>query len=193
MAGAEEQPGGRQPTRPGEPERVVPLDPAAAQAAIDAMAGHAIVAGFGIPGRAAANLLAAKGVPFCVVELNPATVSRCSRAGLPIIQGNVCEQAVMHRAGIERASFLALAMPNENAVLEALVLARRLNPTIKILARCRHVSTAMEAAKRGADDVVSEEEVIGKAFSRTAEPMLPTGRASGFIDPQASQEHSPRR
>jgi voltage-gated potassium channel Kch len=178
MAGTEEQPGGRQPTRSGEPERVVPLDPAAAQAAIDAMSGHAIVAGFGIPGRAAANLLVAKHLPFCVVELNPATVQRCAKAGLPIIEGNVCDESVLRRAGIGRASFLALAMPNENAVLEALVLARRLNPGIRILARCRHVSTAMEAMKRGANEVVSEEQVIGEAFSRTAEPMLPGAHAT---------------
>jgi len=176
MAGAEDQPGGRAPATPGE--RAAPLDPAAAQALIDAMSGHAIVAGFGIPGRAAANLLVAKGVPFCVVELNPETVKRCSKAGLPIIEGNVVEESALRRAGIERARFLALAMPNEQAVLEALVLARRLNPTIKILARCRHVSTAMEAHKRGADEVVSEEEVIGQAFSRTAEPMLPTPSAA---------------
>jgi voltage-gated potassium channel Kch len=175
MAGAEEQPGGHQPPAAGERDRVVPLDPAAAQAAIDAMTGHAIVAGFGIPGRAAANLLLAKKVPFCVVELNPETVRRCSKAGLPIIQGNVVEEPTLRRAGIERAGFLALAMPNEEAVLEALVLARRLNPSIRILARCRHVSTALEAMKRGADGVVSEEEVIGQAFSRTAEPMLPGG------------------
>ena len=179
MAGAEAQRGERGPAPAGEQERAhdreraVPLDPAAAQAAIDAMTGHAIVAGFGIPGRAAANLLTAKKVPFCVVELNPETVRRCSRAGLPIIEGNVVEEPVLRKAGIERASFLALAMPNEQAVLEALVLARRLNPTIRILARCRHVSTAMEAHKRGADEVVSEEEVIGQAFSRTAEPLLP--------------------
>src|SRR5687768_16946154 len=114
----------------GERERAAPLDPAAAQAAIDAMTGHAIVAGFGIPGRAAANLLTAKRIPFCVVELNPETVKRCSRAGLPIIEGNVLEESVLRRAGIERASFLALAMPNEQAVLEALVLARRLNPAV---------------------------------------------------------------
>jgi voltage-gated potassium channel Kch len=158
---------------PTEAERPVSLDAAAAQAAIDRMRGHAIVAGFGIPGRAAANLLVAKKVPFCVVELNPQTVERCSRAGLPIIEGNVCDEHILRRAGIDRASFLALAMPSEQAVLEALVLARRLNPKLRILARCRHVSTALEAVKRGADDVVSEEEVIGQAFSRVAEPMLP--------------------
>ena len=173
MACAEDQPGGHAPAPAGERERAVPLDPAAAQAAIDAMTGHAIVAGFGIPGRAAANLLVAKKIPFCVVELNPETVKRCSRAGLPIIEGNVVEEAALRRAGIERATFLALAMPNEQAVLEALVLARRLNPAVKILARCRHVSTAMEAHKHGADQVVSEEEVIGQAFSRTAEALLP--------------------
>ena len=70
---------------------------------------------------------------------------------------------------------LALAMPNEQAVLKGIPLARRLNPNIRILARCRHVSTAMEATKLGADDVLSEEQVVAQEYRRKMAAMLPEG------------------
>jgi voltage-gated potassium channel len=146
--------------------------------ALARLSGHGIVAGFGIPGRAAANLFVARHFPFCVIEINPATVDRCATAGLPIFQGDATDEADLRRAGIERAAVLALAMPNEQAVLTAIPLARRLNPGIRILARCRHVSTALEALRIGADEVVSEEQVIAEAFARTTASMVPEGMAA---------------
>jgi voltage-gated potassium channel len=122
-----------------------------------------------------ANLFVARRFPFCVVERNPATVDRCTAGGLAIFQGDATDEADLRRAGIERAAVLALAMPNEHAVLAAIPLARRLNPGIKILARCRHVSTSIEAARLGADEVLSEEQVVAEAFARAAGPLVPEG------------------
>src|SRR5688572_9711318 len=108
-----------------------------------------IVAGFGIPGREVVNLLEAREVPFVVVELNDQTVKRCATAGLNIIQGDIADEDVLRSAGIDRATLLALAIPDDQAVLRAIDLARRLNPAVRILARCRRVSTALEATRRG--------------------------------------------
>ena len=149
--------------------------------ALAGLTGHGIVAGFGIPGRAVANLFVARRFPFCVIELNPATVGRCATAGLPIFRGDATDEADLRRAGIERAAVLALAMPNEQAVLTAIPLARRLNPGIKILARCRHVSTTIEAARLGADVVLSEVQVVGEAFARAAGPLVPAGAGSDGV------------
>ena len=155
-----------------------PLD---ADQALAGLSGHGIIAGFGIPGRAVANLFEARRFPFCVIERNPATVDRCTTAGLPIFQGDATDEADLRRAGIERAVVVALAMPNESAVLTAIPLARRLNPGLKILARCRHVSTTMEAARLGADEVLSEEQVVGEAFARAAGPLVPAGAGSDGV------------
>ena len=143
--------------------------------ALAGLNGHAIVAGFGIPGREVANLFASLRFPYCVVEMNPATVHRCADGGLLILQGDATEEPTLLKAGIEPAAVLALAMPNEQAVLKGIPLARRLNPNIRILARCRHVSTAMEATKLGADDVLSEEQVVAHEYRRKMAAMLPEG------------------
>ena len=53
------------------------------------LSGHVIIAGFGIVGRCVAERLSAAGVPYCVVELNPATVTRLNHVGqIRIIEGS---------------------------------------------------------------------------------------------------------
>jgi voltage-gated potassium channel Kch len=135
----------------------------------DAMNGHAIIAGFGVPGRAVADFLAARGVEFCVVELNPKTVERCSHNGVHIIAGDVCDEDTLRQAGVGRAKLLVLAVPNDAAVLEAVHVARRLSATVPILARCRFISSGMEAHRRGANHVVIEEQVVGSEMTRLLE------------------------
>lgn len=130
------------------------------------LSGHAIIAGFGVPGRAVADFLAAQGVEFCVIELNPKTVERCSHIGVHIIAGDVCDEDTLRRAGVERSILLVLAVPNDSAVLEAVRVARRLSPTVRILARCRFISSGMEAHRRGATHVVVEEQVVGSEMTR---------------------------
>jgi CPA2 family monovalent cation:H+ antiporter-2 len=134
---------------------------------------HAIIAGFGVPGRAVADRLAARQVPFCVVELNRKTVERCAHVGVHIIEGDVCDEQTLRRAGVETASLLVLAVPSDPAVLEAVRLARNLNPTLRILARCRYISTGMEAHRRGADQVVVEEQAVAREFQNLLESALP--------------------
>lgn len=135
-------------------------------------AAFVIVAGFGIPGREVVNLLIARHTPFVVVELNRATVSRCHVGGLNIVQGDIANEDVLRQAGIDRATLVALAIPDDAAVLRAIDLIRRLNPAVQILARCRRVSTALEASRRGAHEVVSEEQLIGAEFARLTVPLI---------------------
>src|SRR4051794_37789003 len=128
--------------------------------------GHAIIVGFGLSGRATANALISRKIPLYVIERNAETVQRCSIAGLRIVEGDATDEQVLRRAGIETAVFFAATMPNEHAVLEMVGLARRLNPNLKILARCEYVSTGMKLSRRGADEVVVAEQVIAAEFGR---------------------------
>ena len=146
-------------------------------------AGHAIIAGFGLAGRAAANALIAKGIPISVIERNLETVRRCSIAGLRIFHGDATDEGLLRRAGIESAAFFAATMPNDPAVLEAVALARRLNPSVKIFARCEYVSTGMKAERKGADEVVIAEKVVATEFGRLVEreavPQDPAAAPAG--------------
>lgn len=133
--------------------------------------GHAIIVGFGLAGRATANALIARKIPIYVIERNVETVRRCFIAGLNIVEGDATDEQVLRRAGIESAAFFAATMPNEHAILEMVCAARRLNPNVRIIARCEYVSTGMKLARRGADEVVVAEQVIAAEFGRLVDAV----------------------
>jgi voltage-gated potassium channel Kch len=141
----------------------------AEQALADSLNGHAIIAGFGVPGRAVADFLGARQVSLCVIELNPQTVERCALRGVHIIAGDVCDEQTLRRAGVERATLLVIAVPSDPAVLEAVRVARRLSSQVRIIARCRFISSGMEAHRRGANEVVIEEQVVAAEMTRLLE------------------------
>lgn len=151
--------------------------------------GHAIIVGFGLSGRATANALIAHGVPLYVIERNADTVHRCAIAGLRIVEGDATDEQVLLRAGIESAVLFAVTMPNDSAMLETVALARRLNPMVRILARCEYVSTGMKATRRGADEVVVAEQVIAAEFGR----LVHEGFEHKQLDTQAAADTPPSR
>jgi hypothetical protein len=57
-------------------------------------------------------------------------------------------------------------LPDDIAVLDTIATARRIKPSIRIIARATFVSQGMEAARRGADDVVVAEQVVAEEFAR---------------------------
>lgn len=127
---------------------------------------YAIVAGYGLPGRATVEWLQRRNIEYCVVDQNPLTVNRCAKHDLPIIQGEIENEQTLRRAGIERATLLALAVPDESAVREAIAIARRLNPTVYIIARMNFTSGGMQAVRMGANEAVVAEQAVALEFAR---------------------------
>lgn len=144
-------------------------------AGADALADHAVIAGFGVPGRAVADLLHRRGVAFCVIEQNDQTVARCRKLGLCMVEGDAGNAETLRRAGLERAVLFACAVPNDAAMFAAVAEARRMNPKLRIVARCRYVSSGIEASRLGADDIVVEEHAVAQAFEAvlSAAPTQP--------------------
>jgi CPA2 family monovalent cation:H+ antiporter-2 len=154
------------------PDRPEPAEPAPQAPDVSALSGHAVIAGFGVPGRAVADLVHAQGMSFCVIEKNLDTIERCRRSGLCMVEGDAGDADTLRRAGLDRATLFACTVPNDAAMFAAIVEARRLNPTVRIIARCRYVSSGIEAKAKGADDVVIEEHAVAQAFESllTADP-----------------------
>ena len=122
-----------------------------------------VIAGFGVPGRVVADALAQRGVHFCVIELNAATVVRCGKSHVPIIEGDCADPEVLIRAGIKEAHTFVIVIPNDKAAIAATTHARKLNPTMRILTRCHYTSAGIEAKARGADEVIVAEQVATHA------------------------------
>ena len=60
---------------------------------------HVIVVGFGLSGRAAANVMEEQNISVSVIEMNTEVVSRCAKAGLHIIEGDAREEDTLRHAG----------------------------------------------------------------------------------------------
>jgi len=123
-----------------------------------------IIAGFGLAGRWIADIFDRHGIEYVIVETNHATVEAQRRIGRVVIEGDISEESTLRAADIANASILALTVPDEQAVLAAPELARRLNPNIYIVARTLYSSSGMQAAQLGADEVVKAEQVVARQF-----------------------------
>ena len=125
-----------------------------------------IIAGYGIPGRHVADHLAKAEIPFVVIERNPTIVLRCQTAGTRIIEGDSRDAQTLRDAGIDESTDIAITLPDDVAVLDTIATARRLKPSIRIIARATYVSGGMEATKRGADEIVVAEQIVAQEFAR---------------------------
>jgi len=143
--------------------------PAAAAAAVER---HVIVVGFGLAGRAAVNSIIEQGISYTVIESNPEVVERCIPGGLHIIRGDARDADVLRQAGIDRATDVAVTVPNDVMTLAVVEQARRLSATARIIARCTFVSGGMEATRVGADETVIAEQVVATEFGRVITAAL---------------------
>ena len=131
-----------------------------------------VVVGFGVPGRAIAELLHAQGIHYCVIERNVDTVARCEKGGEHIMTGDATDPAVLRKAGVERATMVAVAVPDEKSALAITKEVHRLNLNAKILTRCHYISAGFQAKAAGAVEVIVAEEVVAMAFTHLVGQML---------------------
>ncbi len=135
-----------------------------------------IIAGFGPVGRALADELSRRHVPFTIIEANPQTVRAQQALGRHAVHGDATDPAVLRQAGIDRASALAITIPDPDAALRACRAARSLAPGIHITARVTHMSQAMLAHEAGADSVTVEELATAQALAESFTDLLPRPR-----------------
>jgi Kef-type K+ transport system membrane component KefB len=126
---------------------------------------RAVVAGFGPVGRAVADALEKRDVSVTVVELNPRTVERQQGLGRFIVYGDAGNLEVLERAGLDKADFVVLTMPDEDAVLRACRLVRSVRPNVFISARVNALSKGIQAMQQGADHTVVEELATAEAMA----------------------------
>lgn len=130
------------------------------------MTHHVIIAGFGVGGRFIAEYLQRRGIDFVVVETNSGTCEAQRALGVSVVEGDISDEKVLRSAGIETASVLALAVPDEAAAVRATEVANSMRPEIHIIAATRYTSTGLQALQKGADEVIVAEQAVAREFYR---------------------------
>ncbi len=122
----------------------------------DALDGHVVIAGFGRVGRTVAELLAARGVPYVALDLDPARVAECRASGLPVFYGDASRPEVMTAIGAGRARVVAITLDKPGPAERAVEALRHGHPKIAIVARGRDLADLKRLEGAGATAVVPE-------------------------------------
>lgn len=130
--------------------------------------GHVIVAGCGRSGKAAVRVLQRAEIPLVVVEISHSIFSSLVKEGFPGIWGDITGEEILRAAQVENARILLLTVPGQSTVRLSVEHARRLNPTISIIARALRSDDIPELHKLGVDVVIQPEFEGGVEMVRQA-------------------------
>lgn len=144
------------------------VEPAESIAAVQGMAHHAVICGYGRVARELAQALAARGIRYAVIEYNPEIARGLRDQGVPVIYGDAANPAVLEHAHLEGARLLAILMPDTTAAELATRHARSLNPRLDIVARSGGVGDLDRLRQAGATEVVQPEFEAGQEVIRLA-------------------------
>ncbi len=155
---------------------------------------HLIIIGYGVSGQHLAQVARESGIPYCILEMNPETISRY-RDTEPISHGDASQPVVLEHLGIHQAKVLAIVISDPAAVRATIVEARNLNPSIYIVARTRFSGEIGALQNLGANDVIAEEfESSLEVFSHVlTHYLIPQQRINCFIERIRNEQYKKLR
>lgn len=115
---------------------------------------RAVIAGYGDVGSAAYHELAGRGVECSVMDPRP--------HGVPGVVGRAEDEAVLKRSGVEDASLLVAAVNDDAVNIFVTLMARNMNPDLRIVARANHAGAVDRLYRAGADFVALQPTIGGQ-------------------------------
>jgi len=164
-------------------ERPAPAEAPAAEPAADAvalaepavptaLAGHAVLVGYGRVGSLVGAALQAQGRPFLVIEDADQPLARLHEEGVETIIGNAASPEILGLANLAGARQLVVAVPNAFEAGQIVAQGRAANPGLAIIARAHSDAEVEHLTGLGADTVIMGEREIarGMAEALAAQP-----------------------
>nr|NQU89692.1 potassium channel protein [Bacteroidota bacterium] len=127
---------------------------------------HVIVIGFGRNGQQVIEELFAHNHPFVVIDQSHDVLKGYQGKPVRFIQGDATEDAVLQKAGIERAIAVISTLPNDADNLFVALTARSLNTGLKIVSRASSESNERKLRVAGVNSVVMPEKVGGAHMAK---------------------------
>ena len=122
---------------------------------------HVIVCGYGRNGQQAVHKLLAYKQQFVVIEKDEEVVEKYYSELVSFVLGNANEDEILKKAGIEKASTLISALPNDADNLFVVLSARQLNKGLKIISRATEETTLKKLKLAGANNVIMPDRIGG--------------------------------
>ncbi len=125
---------------------------------------HAVVIGYGRVGSLVVEALRRLDQPFVVIEYADRRVEHLRREGVDAIIGNAATPELLEAGNIAHASRLFVAIPDAFEAGQIVGHARRMNPTIEIIARAHSDAEVTHLNAQGANTVIMGEREIAKTM-----------------------------
>ncbi|MFO7927272.1 MAG: potassium channel family protein [Halobacteriota archaeon] len=119
--------------------------------------GETIVAGYGGVGQTVAKVLSSAGIPHTTLDLR-------DKDGVDVV-GDVTDPDVLQAAGIETASSIVFALPDDTTTEFATLVVQDTDPSTEIIARANRTDAVKKAYRAGADYVLSLATVSGRSIA----------------------------
>ena len=129
---------------------------------IDSLSDHVIICGFGRNGMQAAERLISYEKPFVIIERNKEVIEKFEgEKDILFWEGDANEDDTLRDAGIERAQYLIVALPDDADNLFVVLSARQLNKKLFIISRASLVNSQKKLLLAGADKVIMPDRIGG--------------------------------
>jgi voltage-gated potassium channel len=129
---------------------------------LKSMENHIIVCGYGRNGKQAVQRLQNYNRAFIIIEKDQQVIDDALLDEKNFYRGNANEDEVLITAGIERASTLITALPEDADNLFIVLSARQLNRDLKIISRASEESSYKKLKLAGADNVILPDTIGGQ-------------------------------
>jgi Trk K+ transport system NAD-binding subunit len=121
--------------------------------------GRVIVAGLGEVGSTVVATIDTDGLETVIVDIE-------DRSDVDVV-GDVTEERTLREAGIEDASAVILALPDDTRTIFATLVIRELAPDVEVLARAKETASVRKLYRAGADYVLALATVSGRMLAST--------------------------
>ncbi len=157
------------------------------------MKNHIVVCGAGSTGSCVIEELLGSNQDIVIIESDIQRIQRIEeqhpRHYIPYVAGSATDDEILSKAGLAKAQGVVAALPDERDNLFITVVARQMNPRIKIVARAPDAQAELMLKRAGANAVVSPNRIGG--FRMAAEIVRP--QVVEFLDNMSrNQEKSLR-
>jgi monovalent cation:H+ antiporter-2, CPA2 family len=117
----------------------------------------AVIIGYGPVGQTASRILKDFDIPLVIVDLNVDTVRTLIESGQAAIYGDASQRDILEAAGIKKANYLLVTIPDVLARTSIILTAKELNPELHVFSRARYLHERVWFEEIGTTDLCIEE------------------------------------
>jgi len=117
----------------------------------------AVIVGYGPVGQTVSRILKDFYIPLVIIDMNLDTVRKLMELEQAAIYGDASRREILEAAGIKKADYLLITIPDVLTRTTVILTAKELNPELHVFARARYLEERAWLEEIGAADICIEE------------------------------------